>query len=429
MVIEFPSIDLGGAPSTEGSAPEDGAAFASLVDGLLADPSDAPDEAEGGPDDADEPPPGEMATALFMVQVGPVPATDPHASGDSADLAAALESAPGTADEALAALAAGADPNAPGPGAGQAAMRGHVTANTSMASGPHSVATASADPSSSSQSQAVAGVFAEAGDETGSTVPTKGSLFSLAGPDSLSSPPAVEVQAQANTSSTPAGESAAPEAPPVDTSDRTRALRKDAHNYFERAAASAADAASTDTDTVERVAAHLESGLDLGSSAREGSRDGGSQTPSPSPVPSLMGTTAASPALGSPQATWVPASPSDDVVLPQLVRAMRLQLVGGVGEARIQLDPKHLGAVTVNLRVEGGVVSAVVTAEQSAVRQWIEQHEMSLRQALAQQGLMLDRLHVERDGRPPEERASDGQDGPPRRRAPRKDTATFELLA
>jgi flagellar hook-length control protein FliK len=143
----------------------------------------------------------------------------------------------------------------------------------------------------------------------------------------------------------------------------------------------------------------------------------------------LTGTAATSTAVAPPQAIWMPASQADDVVLPQLVRAMRLQLVGGVGEARIQLDPEHLGAVTVNLRVEGGVVSAVVTAEQSTVRQWIENHETSLRQALAEQGLLLGKLHVERDGRPPGDRPSHGQDDTSRRRSPRKDTATFELLA
>ena len=126
---------------------------------------------------------------------------------------------------------------------------------------------------------------------------------------------------------------------------------------------------------------------------------------------------------------FAPPAEGDEVVVPQLVRAMHLQMVRGVGEARLQLEPQHLGAVSIALRVEHGVVSAVVTAEQAGVRQWIETHESTLRQALAEQGLLLDKLQVQRDGQSPFDRSPREHDGPPPRRAPRRDTATFELLA
>jgi flagellar hook-length control protein FliK len=100
-----------------------------------------------------------------------------------------------------------------------------------------------------------------------------------------------------------------------------------------------------------------------------------------------------------------------------------------VGEARVQLDPHHLGAVSVALRVDNGVVSAVITAEQPAVRHWLETHESSLRGSLSEQGLQLDRLRVEPDGQQAGDRASTGQEPPPRRRMLRKETATFELVA
>ena len=123
------------------------------------------------------------------------------------------------------------------------------------------------------------------------------------------------------------------------------------------------------------------------------------------------------------------AAAADDPVVPQLVKALHVQLRNGVSEARVQLEPHHFGAVSVVLRVENGVVSAVVTAEQPAVRHWLETHEASLRSALSEQGLHLDRLRVEPDERQSGERASTGQEPPPRRRMPRKETATFELVA
>jgi hypothetical protein len=125
---------------------------------------------------------------------------------------------------------------------------------------------------------------------------------------------------------------------------------------------------------------------------------------------------------------FAPPAEHDDVVVPQLVRAMHLQLARGVGEARLQLDPRHLGAVSVALRVANGVVSAVVTAEQPSVRHWIEAHESTLRQALADQGLELEKLQVHEDGRSPDGE-SRHHDEVPRRRSPRRDTATFELVA
>jgi hypothetical protein len=121
---------------------------------------------------------------------------------------------------------------------------------------------------------------------------------------------------------------------------------------------------------------------------------------------------------------------SGDVVVPQLVRAMRVLMKNGVGEMRLELEPRHLGAVSISVRVEHGLVSATVTAERPAVRQWVEAHEPSLRQGLAGHGLGLDRLRVQADeerggGRQPQE---PHQGSMPRRRM-KQETATFELVA
>jgi flagellar hook-length control protein FliK len=148
--------------------------------------------------------------------------------------------------------------------------------------------------------------------------------------------------------------------------------------------------------------------------------------PASVPPPSREGSAPIAPAVLK---SFASAAADDEVVVPQLVRAMHLQVVRGGGAARLQLEPHHLGAVSVALRVENGVVSAMVTAEQAGVRHWIQAHETTLRQALAEQGLVLDELRVEADDEPANGRSGREYDGAPRRRSRRPDTATFELVA
>jgi flagellar hook-length control protein FliK len=120
----------------------------------------------------------------------------------------------------------------------------------------------------------------------------------------------------------------------------------------------------------------------------------------------------------------------------QIVQAMRLQWKEGVGEARIRLTPDYLGEVTVAIRVEHGSVTAALEASTPAVRQWIESHEPILRQALAEQGLHLDRLIVtdepQQTSSEPEQRRQNGdeqhQPEPRARRRKPADDTTFEVI-
>src|SRR5262249_51716032 len=92
------------------------------------------------------------------------------------------------------------------------------------------------------------------------------------------------------------------------------------------------------------------------------------------------------------------AEPVDDEALGrQIVQAIRLQWQGGVGEARVQLKPEHLGTLTVSLKVEGGAVSADIHAETQAAQQWISAHETDLRSGLERQGMTLERFNVHPD--------------------------------
>lgn len=95
----------------------------------------------------------------------------------------------------------------------------------------------------------------------------------------------------------------------------------------------------------------------------------------------------------------------------QVVRALYLQWRDGVGEAHVQLNPEHLGQVTLSLRVEQGSVAATVVAETETAQRWIESHRDSLQQSLGEQGLKLDRLMVttSREGRREQEAEAQGQ--------------------
>jgi hypothetical protein len=91
------------------------------------------------------------------------------------------------------------------------------------------------------------------------------------------------------------------------------------------------------------------------------------------------------------------ATPAEVHLTPQIVKAVSLLWRDGVGEARLRLEPEHLGSVTVSLRVERGIVTARLTADVPAVRDWIRTHEADLRSGLASQGLELDQIVVSAD--------------------------------
>ena len=128
--------------------------------------------------------------------------------------------------------------------------------------------------------------------------------------------------------------------------------------------------------------------------------------------PAAVGSSAPASVDLAPAATPVEADPT-----PQIVKAVSLLWRDGVGEAKLRLEPEHLGSVTVSLRVERGVVTARMTADVPAVRDWIRTHESELRNSLAGQGLELDQIVVsadpdDRNRQPPPE--SNGQPRTPR---------------
>jgi flagellar hook-length control protein FliK len=124
-----------------------------------------------------------------------------------------------------------------------------------------------------------------------------------------------------------------------------------------------------------------------------------------------------------------PAPPPGPETMNQLVQSMRTQFRNGIGEAVVRLNPDHLGAVSISLRVERGTVTASVAAESPSVRAWLESQEQTLRQNLAGQGLNLDRLVVHPDER---DQARQQDEAASKRRQPRNppdpDAPVFEII-
>jgi flagellar hook-length control protein FliK len=116
-----------------------------------------------------------------------------------------------------------------------------------------------------------------------------------------------------------------------------------------------------------------------------------------------------------------------------MVRAMRLHFTDGGGEARLQLNPEHLGQVTLTVKVEQGRVAAHIQAETADASRWIETHQSTLRSALEDQGLDVKELVVTTDPDGRRQREPSQPDQQPRARSQRRtadgQTPKFEVLA
>jgi flagellar hook-length control protein FliK len=124
------------------------------------------------------------------------------------------------------------------------------------------------------------------------------------------------------------------------------------------------------------------------------------------------------------------ALPNEHDVTLQIVQSMRMQFRDGIGEAVLKLNPEHLGSVSISLRVENGGLKANVQADLPAVRQWLESQQDTLRHALADHGLRLDRFDVEPDAQR-QQADDDGRRGQSRKRqAPKREVEqpVFEVV-
>jgi flagellar hook-length control protein FliK len=125
-----------------------------------------------------------------------------------------------------------------------------------------------------------------------------------------------------------------------------------------------------------------------------------------------------------------PAMPNEHDVTMQLVQSMRMQFRDGIGEAILKLKPEHLGAVSISLRVENGGLKANVQADMPAVRQWLESQQDTLRSALADHGLRLDRFDVEPDAQRQRSDAHDAREQSRKRHSQKREAEepVFEVV-
>lgn len=93
------------------------------------------------------------------------------------------------------------------------------------------------------------------------------------------------------------------------------------------------------------------------------------------------------------------ASQSSDTIRPQVMKEMeplvqQVRLTNTGGEMTIQLKPANMGAVRVDVQVEGDLVKVNFQAEQSSTRVALQAQSQDLKQQLQQSGLKVDHVHV-----------------------------------
>lgn len=119
--------------------------------------------------------------------------------------------------------------------------------------------------------------------------------------------------------------------------------------------------------------------------------------------------------------------PTAEAVHTQIVRSIRMQWTGAASsEARVTLRPEYLGEVVATIKVDQGVVTATLQADTPEVRRWMESHTATLRDALVEHGLKLDRLTVsepEKQSAQGERQAKSRQQQPPPRQRARRQTS------
>jgi hypothetical protein len=133
--------------------------------------------------------------------------------------------------------------------------------------------------------------------------------------------------------------------------------------------------------------------------------------------------------LAQPPAAGEPAEAAS-----QIVRSVRWQWTRGIGDAHVELEPRHFGDARIAVRLERQQVVVRVTVESAVVREWLETHHAWLRDSLASHGLELDRLEIQepdvntRDEREAGNRPAPGEERERRLKRPHTG-ARFEVVA
>lgn len=81
-------------------------------------------------------------------------------------------------------------------------------------------------------------------------------------------------------------------------------------------------------------------------------------------------------------------------VADRFVEKFDMLVAGHKGEAKIQLQPKHLGEIKIHLLIENGSMKAALDASSHQVKEMLEANLQSLKQSLENQGIQISRFDV-----------------------------------
>jgi flagellar hook-length control protein FliK len=125
------------------------------------------------------------------------------------------------------------------------------------------------------------------------------------------------------------------------------------------------------------------------------------QTPStPTNVPGFAATTGTAPASAAQttQAAVTPYVMDPNAIIEQVVKGIVLRNAGATSEVRLQLQPAHLGDVSLKLTVTGNTISANIVAQNADVRDALLSNQQHLARSLADAGLSLGKFSVNVSG-------------------------------
>lgn len=100
------------------------------------------------------------------------------------------------------------------------------------------------------------------------------------------------------------------------------------------------------------------------------------------------------PVAATPNSLLRPTAGDGQPLASRLVELVRWQAREGGGRVEITLRPEFLGAMTVTVHVDGGVVRASLAAESQATRDFLQAEAGHLKAALEDQGFTLEAFEV-----------------------------------
>jgi len=109
-------------------------------------------------------------------------------------------------------------------------------------------------------------------------------------------------------------------------------------------------------------------------------------------------TNASAPAAQSTASAATPYTIDPQSVIEQIVQSISLRNFGGSSQVRMQLQPEHLGDVSLKLTVNGNTISANIVAQNADVRDMLLANQQQLARTLSEAGLSLGNFSVDVSG-------------------------------